>query len=162
MKTNDGREEGKVEVDKAVDRKSHAVEMLEKEYQAKVITFQNAEEKGYGEFIKWLKGITRYGNIERTMLVFDYEDRISVKFFTSEHRYSISARLPENDRGYLGCTSSCRTPKVGETWTRGSDLADGKYSEKTFVEIMADIVSYEMKNLQCFQFNYKTTEEVTK
>ena len=154
MKANDGQVEGQVEptpeVDKAVDRKSYAVEMLETKYNAKIITFQDAEEKGYGEFIKWLKGIARYGNIERTMLVFDYEDRVNVKFFTAEHSYSISARLPENDKGYLGCTSSCRTPKVGETWTRGSDLADGKYSEKTFIEIMADIVGYEMKNLQCF------------
>jgi len=143
-------------VDVAVDRKSYAIEMLEKEYKGKVISIQDAEDKGYGELIKWLKRISRYGNIERTMIFLHYSkenggERINVKFFTAEHVYGISARLPNaNDYGYLGCISSCRKPKVGETWTRGSDLSDGKYSEDTFIKIMSDIVSYEMKNLQCF------------
>ena len=80
---------------------------------------------------------------------------IRVKFFTSDYVYSISAKLPIFDeknnkpyKGYLGCVSSNRKSLVGETWTRGRDLADDDYSKKTWNKILADIVSHEMKNLQ--------------
>jgi hypothetical protein len=52
------------------------------------------------------------------------------------------------DRGYLGCIASCRKPRVGETWHRGSDLADGPYSKETFFKIIGDIVSLELKTIQ--------------
>ena len=135
----------------ALNKKDHAVEMLEQGHGGKLISFEEAKEKGYTELVQWLTGIARYGNIKKTMLVFDHEDRINIKFFTCEHSYNISARLPDDEgSGYLGCIASCRKSKVGETCTRGNDLADGKYLESTFIEIMADIVSYEIKNLQCF------------
>jgi hypothetical protein len=154
---NDKKNRGNVtpsmnEKDMAINKKKHAIEMLEKKYIGKLINTEDVESKGYGDFLKWLRGMTRFGNVKSTMLFFDHDERINVIFFTSDHRYSISARLPnsEND-GYLGCIANCRKPRVGETWTRGSDLADGNYSERTFVKIMADIVSYEIKNLQCFK-----------
>ena len=132
------------------DRKEHAIERLEERYGSKPITDEETISSGYKDIITWLKEMARFGNIEATMLIFAQEDRLKVIFFTSEYSYAISARLPKEDRGYLGCTASCRKPRVGETWTRGCDLADGDYSRETFIRIMADIVSHEMKNLQCF------------
>ena len=44
---------------------------------------------------------------------------------------------------YLGCGASARKPRAGETWTRGSDLADGPLTFETWVKILGDIVSYE-------------------
>lgn len=48
------------------------------------------------------------------------------------------------DGGYLGCTSSCRKPRAGEDWHRGSDLSDGLLTEDTWRSILGDIISYEM------------------
>jgi hypothetical protein len=44
---------------------------------------------------------------------------------------------------YLGCIASSRKAEMGEDWTRGMDLSDGKFSEETWNKIMADIVSAE-------------------
>jgi len=136
---------------KPPDSDEHAIEMIEKKYGGKLISIEEAQELGYDLFIKWLRSASRYGNIKRTVLLISRKDRICAKFFTGEHVYSISAKLPyEDSQGYLGCVGDCRKPRVGETWTRGSDLADGKYKEETFNHILRDIVSYEMKSLQCF------------
>jgi len=129
--------------------------MLEKEYNGRLIDSEQASEMGYCCYIQWLKSISRYGNIKRTCLFFDLHNGGSLRtiFFTNDHTYYISCRLPSDSckEGYLGCTARCRKPRPGETWTRGSDLADGKYKEETFRRIVNDIVGYEMKSLQCFK-----------
>ena len=72
-----------------------------------------------------------------------------VIFYTTENEYHISARRPKNnDKGYLGCTCSSRTPLPGETWTRGSDLHDGLLTLETWVGILTDIVSNELVKLE--------------
>lgn len=38
--------------------------------------------------------------------------------------------------------------KVGEWWTRGNDLPDGKFNELTWNRIVNAIIGYEIKNLQ--------------
>jgi hypothetical protein len=64
--------------------------------------------------------------------------------FTDTNRYSINVHVHADGRGYLGCLASCRKPRAGEDWHRGSDLADGPLSMGTWHRILADIVSYEM------------------
>lgn len=105
------------------------------------------------ELAEWLKIISRYGNVDSVSQIFiDKKDtkRHFMYIFTDEHCYSISAYAPtdKNPRGYLGCIATCRKPRVGEWWTRGSDLADGPYSKETFIKIMGDIISYELKTIQ--------------
>jgi hypothetical protein len=134
-------------------------EKLEEQKNAKIITAEQLKAE-YSDFYHWLKSITRYGNIDRTMII--YQDnktdirsnskRVWVNFWTSEHCYHISAVLPYGDyKGYLGCIASTRKERVGEDWNRGSDLPDGKYEKKTFDDIVKSIVSYEMKNLQLWR-----------
>ena len=76
------------------------------------------------------------------------ENRVNIHLYTKTNEYSISARLPDlkkkNDKGYLGCVASCRTPRAGEFWTRGNDLPDGKFSFETWIEIVSGIVQYEL------------------
>lgn len=68
---------------------------------------------------------------------------IRVELYTRTNIYSIVAHL--NDRGgYLGCIGNSRTPRAGESWTRGSDLADGDFSKETWIKILGDIVGYEL------------------
>jgi len=145
-----GKTEAVPSVDVAVDRNEHAKEMIEKEYGQKLLTTVEVQQMGYESLVCWMKSISKYGNLKRTVLYLGSEDRICVKFFTADNCYSISARFSEVNDGYLGCIAQCRKSRVGETWARGSDLKDGDYSKKTFDGIVRDIVSYEMKFLQCF------------
>lgn len=73
---------------------------------------------------------------------------VTLRFKTTLHTYSIVGRphgAPVGGRlGYLGCVVSNRHPRPGETWTRGSDLADGDLSEGTWDRIVQDILSVEL------------------
>lgn len=76
---------------------------------------------------------------------------LKIHLQSEKHTYCISARPPtDGDAGYLGCVASNRFPDPGEDWLRGSDLADGVFSEATWNEILSDIVSYEMTMLSDF------------
>jgi len=137
-------------------RKSHTIEMIEKRYEGKLISKEDLVKLGFGEFIEWLSSIIPYGNFEKSCFFLECGResglRVKCKFYSNEYEYGISATLPNGkDKGYLGCISSCRTPLVGETWTRGSDLPDGKYSKETFDEIVCAIVRNEIKTLECFK-----------
>lgn len=67
----------------------------------------------------------------------------TVRIYTDNNVYSIHARWGCS-RTYLGCTASSRKPRAGEEHTRGSDLADGRFTYETWFSILADIVSYEL------------------
>jgi len=106
----------------------------------------------FPELARWLNAIV--GRFEKAALIFYHkEDKgVVIKLFTETHSYHITARRRdktkgEKDLGYLGCVVSTRKPLVGESWTRGSDLADGIYSEQTWINILCDIVGYEMMPL---------------
>lgn len=71
-------------------------------------------------------------------------NRVLLKLFTDNNEYSIIAHPSKDDKGYLGCVSSCRKPRAGETWTRGSDLPDGPYNDKTALNILKSIIGYEL------------------
>jgi len=87
-----------------------------------------------------------YGDPEAKTLL--REPQVRLRIWTRDHSYSIGARPPyvdhkQGDEGYLGCTMSNRAPLPGEEHTRGSDLADGPFSEDTWRAILLDIISYE-------------------
>jgi hypothetical protein len=100
----------------------------------------------YADLKKWFSRMKfGYENI----LTLLNEDSVTLKLFTGETEFTINAKpLKENGDSYLGCTSSARKPLVGETWTRGSDLYDGEYSEDTFNRIMLDIVGHSLDQLE--------------
>lgn len=103
--------------------------------------------------------ITRFGSannyIKTTQPTSDHPNRLIFQFFTAKNSYRISATLPatqdygrtHTDNGYMGCTSSSRTPRAGENWRRGSDLADGPLALETWNRILGDIVSHELVQL---------------
>ena len=112
---------------------------------------------GYFEH-ELLSGIARYGRLSRNVLRDeegegygdgDYEIRVRYKLYTSEHVYNIKAveRSGKLENSYLGCIMSNRKSRPGENHTRGADLADGKLCKDTWVRILGDIVSIEMKEL---------------
>ena len=113
------------------------------------------------EFYGWLKEISRFNKIESFVLP-NYEHGIRVHFYTHDHVYSIVAKKhavhketkengkvvsASNASTYLGCTVQVRKPRAGEDWTRGNDLADGKYCYETWQRIKDDIIAYELVKL---------------
>ena len=86
----------------------------------------------------WIEEL-RWGAENKYTWETDSEYRVRAKLFTSEHSYSISATPT-----YLGCIASARKPRPGEDWTRGNDLADGKFNKDTWIRILEDIVGYEL------------------
>jgi len=74
-------------------------------------------------------------------------NHIRFSIFTKTNEYMISANDINTSDGYLGCISKCRTPRAGEDWRRGRDMADGYLSEDTWAKILIDIVSYELVNI---------------
>ena len=104
-------------------------------------------EDQFNDLYFWLIQLSRF-NKAKDFIIADYKDEkqtISVRIYTKEYQYTISAKLPkDNDKGYLGCIAESRKPLAGEKWARGNDLPDGDYSEETFNEIVAGIVRYEI------------------
>lgn len=48
---------------------------------------------------------------------------------------------------YLGLTVSSRVARPGETWLRGNDLPDGKFSKETFDQMMDAVLTYELREV---------------
>lgn len=134
-----------------LNKLENTIQRLEKEYGGRLI---KEEELTYmfPELSRWLNSIV--ADFEKETLIFYHKEdkRIIVKIFTERNSYSISARRKskrnKEDLGYLGCTVYSRIPLVGETWARGKDLSDGTYTEQTWINILCDIVSYEIKPLE--------------
>ena len=109
------------------------------------------------EMCNWFADLNRFGGnlIDATVIeVLNLEGpiRVRISLFTERHKYAIvvkKAHVTEavEEGGYLGATVNKRASRAGEDWTRGSDLADGSYSEDTWKKILADIVAYEMVRL---------------
>lgn len=88
---------------------------------------------------KWLKGKFLPDGFDWKKNVDETSDVIKITLYTATHSYHIVAQST-----YLGATCSERMPRAGEDWTRGSDLADGRFCEDTFQKIIYDIVSNEL------------------
>ena len=108
------------------------------------------------EFKSWIGNIGKFSRSPRNIVVITdggngygndvWEHCYTVCFYTDNNCYHITA-CDSNDSSYLGCSSSRRKPRAGEDRTRGSDLADGPLTKKTWHKILGDIVSYEMVDL---------------
>uniref|UniRef100_A0A6M3K5Y7 Uncharacterized protein n=1 Tax=viral metagenome TaxID=1070528 RepID=A0A6M3K5Y7_9ZZZZ len=86
---------------------------------------------------------SRYGRGQKALWdINEADDMIGVRLYTDGHVYSIKATPV-----FLGCTASTRKARPGEDWTRGNDLADGEFNEETWLKILKDIVSYELKSI---------------
>lgn len=90
------------------------------------------------QLTEWLSQ-GRYGkNWDDHIAVMD--DCVKVVLFTESNSYLITATTSD----YLGCVVTSRKPLAGETWARGNDLADGKFTAETWNKILCDILSYEL------------------
>lgn len=118
---------------------------IKKDSMVSLENWEDGAEK-YKDLIGWLDKNIRFAS--KKVLVDEKDNRVNLKIFTENYCYSISARLPNNNDGYLGCIATARKPRTGETWTRGRDLPDGNYSEETFNKILAAIVSFEILPLE--------------
>ncbi len=105
------------------------------------------------EFGGELEG-AKYGRDSKFIWKYD-EERTNVTLYTDGHSYHITAT-----EDYLGCGVSCRKPRPGEDWTRGSDLADGKLNEETWNRILRDIIAYELKTISDYILNPPKNEVV--
>jgi len=87
--------------------------------------------------------------IDRAIKV-DKEKRwIHLVIFTHTNKYSIGVHAKDTIKNsYLGCTARTRKPRVGETWTRGNDLPDGKFNIETWNDILRGIVRYEAQEIK--------------
>lgn len=83
-----------------------------------------------------------YIDESKIQVIRNMPDSMAIQIYTNDHYYRINAK-----ETYLGCTSSTRRNRPGETWNRGSDLADGPFTKDTFHKIMGDIVGYELKKI---------------
>ena len=103
------------------------------------------------QYIEELRGfIGELGRWGKNKAFWKYdEDSVAVRLYTDGHDYCIRA----TEGGYLGCIVSCRKPRPGEDWTRGSDLADGKLDYETWNRILRDIVAYELKTISDYILN---------
>ena len=138
------------------ERKQDTRERLEERNNAKILSFNDLENSAFVDLVSWLRMIGSHGRIETSTLILRHEDkahRITIRLYTDDNIYSISARLPgdrdgKKDLGYLGCMVAGRKARVGEDWNRGNDLADGKYNIETWIDIMGDIIGFELKELE--------------
>ena len=111
-------------------------------------------EKVTPSFADWLKCLSPVDPNSYFMIFGDNECCYSyrVYFWTETYEYVIKVVYPvkDNEKGYCGCQYSLRKPDVGEDWTRGGDLSDGIYDDKTFLAIEKDIVRNELKPIILF------------
>lgn len=95
------------------------------------------------QLTEWLNRGKYTKNWADHMAVVDESEKdgcVKIALFTDNNTNTISATI----NGYLGCMVTSRKPLAGETWTRGSDLADGKFGIETWTNILSDILSYEL------------------
>ncbi len=105
------------------------------------------------QLIKWLTEFCRWKKIDE--FVFwagetssPEEYKIQLNIYTHDNDYRITA-VEKYDHGhlehtYLGCVVSARKPRAGEGWTRGRDLPDGPFSQKTWNKIKNAIIAWEL------------------
>jgi len=105
----------------------------------------------------WLSEIYSPEQIERGITVDVPKRCILAKIWTAANEYTITAAIEAADgrnpedalaASYLGASSVSRLQRPGETWNRGNDLPDGRFSEETWREILAGIVRYEAQEIK--------------
>ena len=118
---------------------------------------------------KWLEELIFPGNVEDFVQVFkrygdstpEFTEHVKeICFYTDQFKYKIYANDRSTDEGYLGCQVTARKMRPGEDWTRGNDLADGPFTEETWLTILRTIVNYELVILSKFTKPSDTPEDV--
>lgn len=109
--------------------------------------------------------INRWGN--RTVcLRFNDKDneygkqgRYRIMIFSQFHEYAIDVAPPKEKGGnpYIGAVADARQREPMETWHRGNDLADGYDGEKTIMTILAEIVGYELVDVEVEGYDVENT-----
>ena len=84
------------------------------------------------------------------------DTHVNIYLYTKTCRYAIKARCTGPDRSsYLGCTVQGYGKHYG-----GRDMADGDFSDATWLKILSDIVSHELipvaKGLPQIEWDKKT------
>lgn len=67
--------------------------------------------------------------------------------YTETNPYRITAIDRKDEEGYLGCIFSRRKQRVGEDWTRDSDLSHGPFTKETWDKIKNSIIRNELVEL---------------
>ena len=93
------------------------------------------------QLVAWLEQFSRFAS-KKIEVVRNDETKFRSNFYTDRNVYTISAT-----ETYLGCTAATRKSRPGEKWNRGSDLPDGLFLEKTFLNILGAILFYELKDV---------------
>ncbi len=75
-------------------------------------------------------------------LVAEGDARERVIFATTKNNYFLAFTDT-----YLGVVSNSRVTRPGENWTRGNDLPDGEFSEKTLDESLKAVLLYELREV---------------
>lgn len=104
-----------------------------------------------------------YATIEEKHTVTGSEgstDTIRIRIFTDNYKYAIVGIDRDEDDGYLGCVRDSLKMLPGESWTRGRDLADGKFNRSTWDRILRDIVRSEIRMLSPYMRSGRPALEV--
>ena len=67
-----------------------------------------------------------------------------IRLYTFRNAYHIVLASRGGEIPYLGCQASSRTPRAGCVYGGGRDLSDGDFSHDLWVEILGDIVGFEL------------------
>jgi len=109
------------------------------------------------------ESLEEFAQIEEVRAVSGSEgviERIRIRIFTDNYKYAIVGIDRDNDGGYLGCVRDCLKMLPGETWTRGRDLADGKFDRSTWDKIVRDIMRSELRKLSDYVRSGRPIPEV--
>jgi len=110
-------------------------------------------EKAVGQVRAWLGHIYSPSQIGKAVHVRPEDGEfgsIHVKIWTNTNEYRVCISLKSLRQGdaYMGAYVSTRKPRAGETWTRGNDLPDGRFSEELWHRILTAIVRYEAQEIK--------------
>lgn len=110
---------------------------------------------------EWLSEIYPASQIDRALHCSTFQNpetnckelHMRAKIFTHNTEYCISANIKGEKpqypcRDFLMASAKSRKSRVGETWRRGTDLADGSFSRETWQSICVDIVRYEAEDIK--------------
>ncbi len=103
----------------------------------------------------WMVGDLLRPNIQiKTAPQSSTEKHFQATIFTASNSYSISAIEREHGKSYLGCIAKSTRFRPGEDWLRGNDLPDGPLRHKTWRDILAGIIRYELQEIsECCKDN---------
>ena len=103
----------------------------------------------------WLAEIYPPAQIDASVAVDVHKRVVVAKIWTATNVYTITSHIKESGTpekalaaSYLGASACSRLERPGETWHRGNDLPDGRFSAETWREILAGIVRYETQEIK--------------